>query len=190
MTNPIYSTFSNPEMAEKAAGALLDYGIRAEDISVVFPHGYVKREDQAEKGITTTTSGDAASGAAKGAGIGLAAGVLAALASVFVPGVGLIVGGGALAIAIGAAAGTTAAGAVAGGVTGYLKDQGVPDDQIVEYTGALNDGGALMSITPTDEKVDQATIESIIRKYDGNLRSYGVTERTLADTSNRSAKLL
>ncbi len=43
------------------------------------------------------------------------------------PGVGLVVGGGALALAIGGALGTTAAGAVAGGMAGYLKDQGVSE---------------------------------------------------------------
>jgi hypothetical protein len=180
MTNTVYATFIDPEMAKKAAGALLDHGVRSEHISIVFPEGYIANEDgkvvtenqiedKAEKGITTTTAGDAASGAAKGAGFGLAAGALAALASVFIPGVGLVIGGGALAIAIGGAAGATAAGAVAGGVTGYLKDQGVPDAAVADYGRVLSSGGALISVFPTDEKVDTATIESVLTKYDGSV---------------------
>lgn len=35
MGNTIYASFADPSMAEKAAGALLDHGVRAEDISVV-----------------------------------------------------------------------------------------------------------------------------------------------------------
>src|SRR5579885_2342276 len=123
--NTIYSTFTDPAMAEKAVGALLDYGIENNHISVVFPEGYTSRdfpnsdrdrsdvdntEKAAKEGISTTTGKDAASGAAKGAGIGLGVGILAGLASVFVPGVGLVLGAGALATAIGGAAGATAAG--------------------------------------------------------------------------------
>jgi hypothetical protein len=186
MTNTIYATFSDPNMAVKAAGALFDNGVRKDHMSIVLPEAFAtehndweyggeKSENMAEHGITTTTAGDAASGAAKGAGIGLAAGILAALASVFIPGVGLVLGGGALAIAIGGAAGTTAAGAVAGGATGYLKDQGVPDSAIEDYHRILGSGGALMTITPTDETVSTSTIEGIIVKYNGNL-TFGATQ--------------
>jgi hypothetical protein len=166
-------------MAEKAGGALLDHGVKSEHLSIVFPEGYTATEHdehdpekKAEHGITTTTGADAGSGAAKGAGIGLGAGVLAALAAVFIPGVGLVLGGGALALAIGGAAGATAAGAVAGGVTGYLKDQGVPESEVERYTNTLAGGGAFLTVTPIDEKIDYATIESVIRKYDGTVATY------------------
>jgi hypothetical protein len=184
-----YATFTDPKMAERAGGALLDHGLRAEHLSIIFPEGYEASEKghdperKAEHGITTTTSGDAASGSAKGAGIGLAAGALAALAAVFIPGVGLVIGGGALAIAIGGVAGTTAAGAIAGGVTGYLKDQGVPDEAVAHYTRVLNSGGAMVSVTPTDEDVDNLTVESILQKYDGTIATY-------ANASAPSARLI
>lgn len=35
MSHTLYATFANPEDAEKAAGALLDHGVRPEDLSVV-----------------------------------------------------------------------------------------------------------------------------------------------------------
>jgi len=191
MNNTIYSSFEDPAMAEKAVGALMDHGVSKENISVIFPEGYNSRyaanadmddddnvddidktEKAGKEGISTTTGADAASGAAKGAGIGLGLGVLAGLASVFVPGVGLVLGAGALATAIGGAAGATAAGAVAGGVTGYLKDQGVPDDVVQNYGRVINNGGALVSVTPTDDDVDVAEINSVLAKYNGTTNSY------------------
>ena len=181
MTNTIYSTFSDPEMAKRAAGSLLDYGVKPSHISIVFPSGYrpgdgspEDLEDSAEHGITTTTAGDAASGAAKGAGIGLAVGAAAALAAVLVPGVGLVVGGGALAMAAAGAAGATVAGAAAGGVTGFLKDQGVPDDDLETYNKTLQGGGAIMTVVALDETVGQATVEEVLRKYSGTISLYPV----------------
>lgn len=162
MTNNIYATFSNPDFAKKAVGALLDNGVRNEHISVVFPEGYSswdemnKKDEDLEKsaktGITTTTPADAGAGAAKGAGIGLAAGAVAALASLFIPGVGLVIGGGALAIALGGAAGATAAGAISGGLTGYLKDQGVDENDINHYNSVVKGGGAFLTVSPYRRK--------------------------------------
>ncbi len=190
MNNTIYSTFADPAMAEKAVGALMDYGVKKEHISVVMPEGYtssyvsddedvdasdtdvIKTEKAGKEGISTTTGADAGKGAVKGAGIGLGVGVLAGLASVFVPGVGLVLGAGALATAIGGAAGATAAGAVAGGVTGYLKDQGVPEDQIANYNNVLKSGGAMVAVTPTDEDVDTAEIQAVLNKYNGTVSAY------------------
>ncbi len=189
MIDTIYATFSDPAMAQKALGAVLDNGVKSEHVSLVFPEGYHYREDgsvtdayeaekQAEKGITTTTSADAASGAATGAGIGLAAGALAALTALFVPGIGWVVGGGALALAIGGAAGATAAGAVAGGVTGYLKDQGVSNEDIAEYGDIIGQGGALMTVVLTDEKVSAPVLESVISKYNGRIRTRYASTQT------------
>src|SRR5205085_9143914 len=109
-----------------------------------------------------------------GAGIGLGVGVLAALASIFVPGFGLVAGGGALATAIAGAVGTTAAGAIAGGVHGYLKDQGVPEEAIAHYGDVWQKGGAIIAITCPSNGVDQATVESVLTKYGAtNINAYG-----------------
>jgi len=222
MAQTIYASFADAALAEKAAGALLDYGVRNEDISLVSrDRGEENREDvdetrrdytahsatlaereagtttwtdrdsnttaidhttgehdktekAAKQGISTTTPGDAAAGAAKGAGIGLGVGILAALASIIVPGFGLVAGGGALATAIAGAAGTTAAGAIAGGVHGYLKDQGVPDQVAVDYDHAVKNGGALLAVTVPSNNVDEATCREILAKYQAsNVNTYG-----------------
>jgi hypothetical protein len=185
MNPTIYATFADPDMAQKAAGALLDHGVSARNLSIIFPESYAGEdykdghdmEKSAEKGISTTTTGDAMSGAAKGAGLGLAAGALAALAAVFVPGVGLVLGSGALATAIGGVAGTTAAGAVAGGVTGYLKDQGVPDEVVTDYDRVLGSGGATLTVMAGDDNVTASEIQDVITKYEGTVGNYNIVAK-------------
>ena len=167
-------------MAKKAVGALMDYGVRPEELSMLYPadadasldyHNETELdlEHVAETGITTTTPADAAYGAVKGAGLGVAAGTLVALSTVFIPGFGLVLGGGALAIAIAAAAGTTAAGAVAGGVAGYLKDQGIPEDLHETYGKVLESGGVMVSVTHSSEDMDVRIIEEVLAKYEGSV---------------------
>jgi hypothetical protein len=139
-----------------------DVADEADDLSV---DTYYEQEIAAKTGISTTTPADAGAGAAKGAGIGLGIGVLAGLASLFVPGVGLVFGGGALSGAFAGAAATTAAGAVAGGVTGYLKDQGMPEDLALTYHGAVQRGGAILAVSLPSDNVDEATAMQIATKY-------------------------
>jgi len=175
MAQTLYVTFSDSNQAEKAVGALLDYGVQKEDVTVIADHAgsghdSVQTEhidDSAKTGISTTTAEDAGVGAAKGAGIGLGVGVLAGLAALTIPGVGLVLGGGALASALAAAVATTAAGAVAGGVTGYLKDQGLPEQVVNVYTQHLQTGGSLVALTLPSGGIDVFTGREIVNKYGG-----------------------
>ena len=121
----------------------------------------------AKHGISTTTPEDAGEGAIKGTGIGLGVGILATLAALTVPGVGLVLGAGVIASALGATALAAGAGALAGGVTGYLKDQGVPNDMAERYHGTVQGGGAMLSISVPSGSVDQATAEQVLAKYGG-----------------------
>lgn len=190
----LYASFADVKMAEQAAGALLDQGVLQTDLSIVSKNsnsndssGFMGFKDPekhpnisnpsesiAKSGITTTTKEDASAGAVKGAEIGLGLGVVAALVSLLVPGVGLVVGGGALAMALAGAAGTTAAGALAGGVTGYLRDQGVPHEAVEEYHGIYENGGAILALNTPSGKVEQVEAEAILHKYQaGFVRIYG-----------------
>jgi hypothetical protein len=176
MRTNIYASFNDTKMARDAVGALLDHGVQKEDVSLVLPvHEDANMDSEtdraeetvesAETGITTTTSDDAAVGATKGAFLGLGIGSIAALASILVPGVGLVVGGGALATALLGAGATAVAGAAAGGVTGYLKDQGVPEDEAQRFSNVYEQGGAIVNVTAPSGNIDGATIEAILAKY-------------------------
>ena len=187
MQETLHAIFAEAGNAEKAAGALLDNGVRAEDLTVIQNYMEPKNEslddradaesateNAAKSGISTTTPGDAGIGAAKGAGWGLGLGAVAGLACLFIPGVGLVIGGGALAVAIGAAAATTGAGAVAGAVTGYLKDQGFEEEDGVRYAEVVKNGGAILSLTLPSGDLDEPKAWEIIDKYNGEPFSSGV----------------
>ena len=83
----------------------------------------------------------------------------------WVPPVGLVLGGGALSTALAGAAGATAAGAIAGGVTGYLKDQGVSPDHIQQFEDHLEAGGAVLELRLPSGELDMATAQEILAKY-------------------------
>lgn len=175
MTN-VYAVFPDVDSARSALGALLDHGAHSADISLIVREPYADHftgdqpnatelKESAEHGLTPTTAADAGVGAAKGAGLGLGIGAIAALASLLVPGVGLVVGGGALAAAVGGAVGTTAAGAVAGGVAGYLKDQGVAEADALVYADTFENGAAMLSISVPSGDVDALVAQEVLGKY-------------------------
>lgn len=175
----MYARFDDYKMAEKAVGALLDHGADKDCISLISrandKDDVLEHDSHAKEGITTTTGPDAAAGAAKGAGVGVVVGTVGALASLFIPGFGLVTGGGALATAIGAMAGTTAAGAFAGGVAGFLQDQGMDEEAARNYEKALERGGAIVSINFPCGKIDRIEVDKMLTKYgvvevDGKMR--------------------
>jgi hypothetical protein len=245
MTNTIYGSFTNADNGEKAAGALMDHGVRPEDISLIRcesseyqapddingvpvqgePIGtnvgaspydrpiyglgrdvpsplmadvgaagwtgvapvYAAEsyealeawqetdlERAAKEGISTTTPEDVRAGATKGMAWGLGIGALAALASIAVPGVGLVVGGGALATALTGAAATVGAGALAGGVTGHLMDQGVEEQTAMRYTLDVSNGGALISVAVPSGNLDEQQVRLILEKYGASFVYTGV----------------
>jgi hypothetical protein len=171
----LFATFSDAAMAQRAVGALLDHGADKDSISLVANETHEelwKAESHAKTGVTTTSGADAAHGAAKGAGIGLGLGILGGLASLFIPGFGLVLGGSAMATALAAAAGTTAAGAFTGAVEGYLVDQGVPQAVATSYKEALAHGSALLSIALPSGKLDRVDAENVVAKYNGSQTFY------------------
>lgn len=177
MNITLYASFPDAHLAEKALAALLDRGADQKDLSALFPPDYLRVDqdqtvvDKATSGVTTTTSADAASGAGKGAGIGLGLGALAALASLVIPGFGLVTGGGALATAMAGLAGATVGGAVAGGAAGYMQDQGVPHRIAVDSEEALKNGRAVVAVSCPTGKLGEFEVREIINKYSAD--TYG-----------------
>jgi len=173
----LFASFVFPADAERAVAALMDHGMRQEDISVIANEAYGSVRGQAAQdaaqhieqegktGITTTTAADAAMGAAMGGAAGLGVGILAALAAITIPGVGIVVGAGALSTAVAAAAGTTIAGMAAGGVAGYLRDLGMGNEVATEYSNVVAKGGAILAVAVPSNGVDPTLAESILAKY-------------------------
>lgn len=171
----LIASFDNIDRAADAMGALMDHGVAKASMDLVAnsSHGEIlikrKQNEYAEKaadGITTTTAADAAEGAKTGGWMGLAAGALAGIASLVIPGYGIVVGGGALATALAAAVGTGAAGAATGGVVGYLKDQGADETVATNMDDAIRNGGGLLSVTVSHQGA--TGVRDILNKYLAN----------------------
>ncbi|CAN5537767.1 hypothetical protein BH11ARM2_BH11ARM2_32540 [soil metagenome] len=92
------------------------------------------------------TIADAATTAKRTAVIGLGVGALAAVSAIAIPGFGLVLGGGALAAAAAAIAASRGNEEVAGGVAGWLQENGVPADAIPELRGAYEKDGAILTL--------------------------------------------
>lgn len=172
----LIAAFHNPDNAARAAGALLDHGVKHDHLDllagVAFANSWKTNgvvdedlQDKAESGVTTTTAADALIGARTGAGIGAAIGILGTLASLVIPGYGIVIGGGALATALTSAVGTAAAGATAGGVTGYLKDLGADHAISTEFDGVIRKDGAVLAIHIAADGPQESVIKSILGKY-------------------------
>jgi hypothetical protein len=136
-------------------------------------------ERAAKQGISTTTAADAGHAAITGGAVGLGVGAVAALASLLIPGFGLIVGGGALATAIGGMVATTGAGAAVGAVTGFLKDQGVEEHVAQKYGETVQGGGAILAVNIPSGDVDEVKAREVLEKYGAtNINTYALAENT------------
>jgi hypothetical protein len=121
-----------------------------------------REQAHAARGISTTTARDAEKGASEGAAVGLGLGLVLGLATVAIPGVGLVAGAGALIAGLTAATGI--AGAVAGGAYGFLNDMDLPPRYKRQLQDHLQSGGPVLTIGVTAD-VAPAEIIRILEKY-------------------------
>lgn len=146
-TQTVATLFDNYDDAAQAVRDLEAAGIAPRDISLLANdvHGKLKS-------VATTEAGPGAgTGAAVGAVAVGAAGLLAGLGMLAIPGIGPVVAAGWLAsTALGAAAGG-AVGAAAGGLVGSLIAAGVSREDADFYAEGLRRGGTLVTVK-ADEK--------------------------------------
>ena len=166
----VFLSFNLKDNAEKFVAALLDHGMTTEDISVISREGgrtftAEEVEKDAATGITTTTAEDFSKGAVIGGAAGMGLGVLAGLAILFVPGLGLVAGGGALATAIAATATTGAAGALVGGLAGYMRDMGVEGEVPDYFEQDYADDYIIVAVTPRADGLTTTEIANLADKY-------------------------
>lgn len=186
MNVTIYASFPDAARAEQALAALLDQGAQVEDLSALFPADFIDRQDdavlveRATAGLTFTTIADAMSGARRGAGLGLGLGALTALASLIVPGFGIVTGNGALATALIGVAGVTAGGGLAGGVAGFLRDQGIPHRVAGDSEAALENGRGVLAIQSPTGSLGEFEVRTIINNYGAD--TYGRIEASPAES--------
>jgi hypothetical protein len=167
--NIISAVFDSRSEAEAAISELRSQGIDTGKLSLIGrdndgPNVTDGAGERSDEGM-----GDAVKGALGGAGLGAILGV-AALA---IPGVGPLVAAGAIASSAipGAAAIGAGVGAVAGGLTGMLKDHGVSDEDATYYEGRINDGGVFVSVNADESDVSTETVREILSRNGGHSAS-------------------
>jgi hypothetical protein len=187
MSQRVTALFPTRDDAERAAAALLDHGVSREEISLL-ARGPIRGEvpePSDPKAFTYTSDADVAAGAAAGAGVGGILGLLATSAMLIVPGLGPVVGAGALfaALATGTAIGGVAGG-LAGGVYGALRDLGMGESEAQRFERGIQAGLTLVSVhTPA---LATAEIQAEFTKYNATDILVGV----LPDPDPRSTTLV
>jgi uncharacterized protein (TIGR02271 family) len=144
----IVGVFRDRNDAERAIDELHRLGFRDDQI------GFAVRGEDGTAGATTTAQEGgnveegALAGALAGAGIG---GIIAAAASLLIPGFGPVIAGGILATILGGAA----IGATAGGMLGALIGLGVPEEEARYYDNEFQQGRILVTVK-ADGRADEA----------------------------------
>lgn len=120
-------------------------GVAHHNISLIGPERARDEFAQIEK---KTKAGEGAGiGGAAGIAIGALAAGLTAVASIAIPGVGILAAGPLVAALAGAGA-----GGVAGGVVGSLIGLGLPEHEAHFNTAVLKEGGYIVAVTTDDSR--------------------------------------
>jgi hypothetical protein len=166
MTVTISRLYDTYAAAQQAVEGLEAAGISHSDISIVANNSdnwYGGKKDRDGDGVDDRAEA-AGAGAGIGAGLGGAAGLLAGLGLLAIPGLGPVVAAGWLAAtAVGAAA-----GALTGGIVGALTEAGVSKEDAPLYAEGVRRGGTLVSAKVPD--ADRARFDAILNRASVNLR--------------------
>lgn len=143
----VIGTFADRNQAEKAVKALRDRGFTEDEISIIAKGGNQGGGDF-EAADSDMALGGVGEGTTWGGVLGGAAGLLAGVGALAIPGIGPIVAAGPLA--------ATLSGAVTGGVAGGLLDLGIPEDRGQFFEEEVRRGRFLTVIETESGMVEDA----------------------------------
>jgi hypothetical protein len=158
MTRTITRLYASYDDALRAALALRDAGFTERELSLVAGPPTLEYADaEARDAEPSAAAEDAGTGASVGGVLGAAAGLMAGMGVLAIPGIGPVVAAGWLAstLAVGAA-GAVAGGAV-GGIVGALSAAGTPEADAHLYAESIRRGDSLVTVRVPDERVLEAT---------------------------------
>jgi len=160
MSRTITRLFDDYNDAAEAVRELERIGVPHSDVSIV-ANNADKRHGDHDDGTARDVAdvdrhGDVSRGTSTGAALGGAAGLLAGLGLLVIPGLGPVVAAGWLAAtATGAGIGALG-GAATGSIVGALKNAGHTDEEAHVYAEGVRRGGTLVSAKVPDDLVAQA----------------------------------
>ncbi len=146
MANTVFGIASSEAQAANMLGQLQAAGFSREDVSVLLSDKQ-GTTDFAVQHHTKAPEG-AVAGASTGGLLGGAAGWLAGIGTLAIPGVGPFIAAGPIMAALGGAA----VGATVGGLAGALVGLGIPEYEAKRYETRLKDGKVLLSVRAPDSE--------------------------------------
>ena len=178
VANIISAVFADRDQAEKSADALRGAGVPNDAISVL-------ARDNAGRDAADGAA-DAGKGTAAGLGIGAGAGALLGVAAAFIPGVGPILAGGALAASLGLVGASAATGAIvggiSGGVAGALGHWGLNEAEARYYAGEVERGGTWVGVNLDHTTASRQLVTELFRQFGGRMHGVqGVDPASAAD---------
>lgn len=162
MTKTLVALFDDFEVAVDALEDLMEAGYPRDEMSLVASDysgtyaQYVNRDP-----MPVRVSQDVSGG--EGASVGAVLGGLIGLGAALIPGVGPVLAAGPVAAALLGGGVGAATGAVTGGIVASLVNFGVSEDDAQYYAESIRRGGAVLSISVTDEKAADA--RQIIQRH-------------------------
>ncbi|PZE20681.1 general stress protein [Paenibacillus xerothermodurans] len=162
----IVGVFRTEEQAIQAIEGLKRQGYRSDEISVITKN----REDMENLEMETGSKAPegVATGAAAGGMLGGAAGLLAGLGLLAVPGVGPILAAGPIATTLTG----VAVGAGAGGLVGGLIGLGIPEEEANRYNDYVNEGNILVMVDSYADR-NAAVYDTFRTNESLNAHTYG-----------------
>jgi len=143
--------FNDREGAERAYKTVTDRGYKTEDVNLLMSDDTRKKHFSAETGVETELGNKALKGVGTGSAIGGTVGaivaVIAAAATLAIPGLNVIAAGPIVAALTGAGA-----GGIAGGLIGGLVGWGIPEERAKAYESGIKEGGIVMGVNPRNEE--------------------------------------
>lgn len=149
----VYFLLPNLESARAVVQDLRRAGVEEDDMYVLAKEG-MPLEDLPKTSLKQRT--DAMRGLEIGVAGGGAAGLLAGLAALTLPGTGAVLAGGALAY-------TALAGAGVGGAAGTLIGLAYPDQRLLKFESAIHRGEILMLVDTPEDQVPE--IEEVVKQH-------------------------
>lgn len=165
MSHLLIGAFASQAEADRAVTELTNHNFPISDLSIITMEtsGHTSKESAADAGtgaVEGATGGAVTGGAIGGlAGLLAGAGIIPALAGLFIGGpivaaIGLT---GAAAMAASGAITGAAAGAAAGGIIGALTKLGVSETDAQKYKEIIDEGGYLLAVPVEGEREAEAT---------------------------------
>ena len=164
MNKKISATFEHEEEAVRAIHELTEAGFNRENISVVAKHTRESEEIRQETG--TKAPEGMTTGVLAGGALGGAAGILASLGALAIPGIGPLLAAGPIAAAL---AGATL-GAGVGGLAGGFIGLGIPEKEAEYYDERVQAGEVLVMID--EDEAMRSRIYEVFRRSGATNTSY------------------